>query len=82
MPRKAMQHREVTTKDSSIDVPKVNRSASKWTKADLDCLGVDYKYRLFDDIRIGIEDVDMPVEFLESNYLFHDRLISSRREIC
>ena len=70
MPPKSMVYREVGTKDSSIDVPKVNRSASRWTKADLDCLGVDYQYRVFDDIQIGVEDADMPSEFLESNYLF------------
>ena len=70
MPPKAAQYREVRTKDSSADVPKLNRSASKWTKADLILLGVDYRHLIFDDIQIGVEDADMPPEFLESNYLF------------
>ena len=47
MPPKSTLYREVGTKDSSPDVPKVNRSASKWTKADLGLLGVDYQYRCF-----------------------------------
>jgi hypothetical protein len=69
MPHKAPQYREVRTKDSSADVPKVNRSASKWTKTDLLLLGVDYQHLIFDDIRIEVEDADLPPEFLESNYL-------------
>ena len=67
MPPKPTLHKEVGTKDSSIDVPKVNRSASKWTMADLNLLGVDYQYRHFDDIQIGIEDADMPLELLEGD---------------
>jgi len=70
MPRKATLYREVRTKDSSADVPKINHSASKWTKADLGLLGVDYQHRIFDDIQVGVEDADMPPEFLASNYLF------------
>ena len=73
MPPKSTLYREVGTQDSSADVPKVNRSASKWTKADLRLLGVDYQYREFDDIQIGIEDADMPPELVESNYLFVTR---------
>jgi hypothetical protein len=69
MPPKSMLYREVGTKDSSVDVPKLNRSASKWTKADLRFLGVDYQYRVFDDIQFGIES-DMPPELLESKNLF------------
>ena len=65
-----MVFRDVGTQDSSTDVPKVNRSASRWTKTDLGLLGVDYQYREFDDIQIGIEDTDMPVELLESKNLF------------
>jgi hypothetical protein len=67
MPPKSTLYQEVGTKDSSANVPKVNQSASKWTKADLDLLGVDYQYRVFDDIQIGMEDADMPPELLESN---------------
>ena len=72
MPPKSTLYREFGTKDSLTDVPKVNRSASKWTKADLDLLGVDYQYNVFDDIRIGIEDADMPPELLQGNESIHD----------
>ena len=67
MPPKSTSYRQVGTKDSSPDIPKVNRSASKWTKADLHLLGVDYQHRVFDDIQIGIDDGDMPAELLKSN---------------
>jgi hypothetical protein len=70
MPPKSTLYREVGTKDSSSDVPKVNLSASKWTEADLGCLGVDYQYRAFDDIQIGTEDGDIPPELLQSNNQF------------
>ena len=70
MPPKSMLYRDVGTKDSSPDILKVHRSASKWTKADLSLLGVDYQYRAFDDIRIGSEDGDMPLELLDGNNLF------------
>ena len=62
-------YKEVGTKDSIVSVPKFNRSASKWTKADLFLLGVDYQYRCFDDIHIGIKDADVPPELLASNNL-------------
>src|SRR5579859_4136929 len=67
MPPKSTLYRDVGTKDSSLDILKVNRSASKWTKADLRLLGVDYQYRCFDDIRIGTEDGHMPPKLLQSN---------------
>lgn len=70
MPPKSTLYREVGTKDSSPDILKVNRSASKWTNADLRLLGVDYQYCCFDDIQFGIEDADMPTELLESNNQF------------
>ena len=70
MPPKSTLYRDVGTKESSPDILKVSRSASKWTKTDLDLLGVDYQYRVFDDIQFGIEDADMPPELLESNNLF------------
>ena len=74
-------HTEVGTKDSLAYVPKLNKSASKWTKADLGLLGVDYQYRCFDDIHIGV--TDMPVELLQGkNVLVTERLISSHRKIC
>jgi hypothetical protein len=67
MPPKATLYREVGTQDPSADVPKVNKSASKWTKTDLLSLGVDYQYLRFDDIQIGIKDTDIPPEFRSSN---------------
>jgi len=70
MPPKSTSYRQVETKDSLPDISKVNRSASKWTKADLHLLGVDYQYRVFDDIQFGIEDADMPPKLLESMYSF------------
>ena len=84
MPPKSTPYREIGTKDSLADVPKVNKSASKWTKADLGLLGVDYHYRCFDDIQIGIKDADMPRDLIQGkkNVLMRDELISSRRKIC
>ena len=67
MPPKSTLYQEVGTKDSLPDILKVNRSVSKWKKADLRMLGVDYQYR---DIQFGIEDADMPPELLNSNNLF------------
>ena len=81
MPPKSMLYRDVGTKDSSPDIQKFNRSASKWTKADLRLLGVDYQYRVFDDIQIGIEDGDMPQELLQSKSI-HIGLNFSHRNIC
>jgi hypothetical protein len=66
---KATLYREVGTKDPSADVPKVNMSASKWTKTDLVSLGVDYQHLVFHDIQIGIKDTDIPPEFGCSNIL-------------
>jgi len=54
-----------------VDVPMLNKSASKWTKADLRLLGVDYQFRAFEDIPLGFEKVDMPLELLESRYPIH-----------
>ena len=70
MPPKSTLYRDVGTKDSLPDIPKFNQSASKWTKADLRLLGVDYQYRVFDDIQFGIQDADMPPELLDSNNRF------------
>ena len=65
-----------------MDVPKFNKSASKWTKADLGLLGVDYQYRVFHDIQIGIEDADMPPELLQGDNPFMiNGLTSSHRKI-
>jgi len=69
MPPKSNLYREASTKDPPPDIPKLNRSSSKWTKADLLLLGVDYQYRAFDDIHFGVEDDDMPPELLTGNNL-------------
>ena len=42
MASKTSHYRDVGTKDAPPDVPRFNRSASKWKKADLDLLGVEY----------------------------------------
>jgi hypothetical protein len=73
MPPNPTPHRVVGTKDPSVtDVPKLHQSASKWTKADLSLLGVDYQYDQFDNIpsRIGIEDANVPPELFGSNNPF------------
>ena len=77
MPPKSTLYRQVGTKDSSPEILKLNRSASKWTKADLRLLGVDYQYDCVDDIHLGIEDADMPAELLQRHNLFMARLICS-----
>jgi hypothetical protein len=60
---KSVQYREVGTMDATRDVPKLNQSASKWRRADLDLLGVDYDYRGCEDIHIP--DAGMPAELVE-----------------
>ena len=65
MPPKSVQYREFGTKDAERHVPKLNRSASRWRKADLDLLGVDYDYQRCEDIHI--QDAGMPAELMESN---------------
>ena len=51
--------------EAAADVPKLNRSASRWRKADLDLLGVDYDYESCEDIHIP--NAGMPAELVESN---------------
>jgi len=67
MPPKST-YRHVGTKDSSPEFSKINRPVSKWTKADLHLLSVDYQYRVFKDIQFGIEDAEIPPELLSSMY--------------
>jgi len=52
MPPKSVQYREIGTMEAVVDVPKLNKSASRWRKADLDLLGVDYDHEPCVDIRI------------------------------
>lgn len=66
MPPKSRRYREVGTMDPVKDTPSLNKSASKWTKADLAKLGVDYKYDRFDEIQFGKHE-DVPRELLEGN---------------
>jgi hypothetical protein len=68
MPPKSMQYKEVGTKEATVNVLKLNQSASKWRKTDLDLLGVDYDYKSCDDIHIP--NTGMPVELVESKILF------------
>jgi hypothetical protein len=64
-PKSVQEYREVGTKEPAAEVLKLNRSASKWRKADLDLLGVDYDYESCDDIQIP--DAGIPAELAESN---------------
>jgi hypothetical protein len=64
-PPKSGQYREVGTTEAAGFVPKLNESASRWRKADLDLLGVDYDYESCEDIHI--RDAGMPMELVESN---------------
>ena len=80
MPPKSTRYRDVGTKDSSPDIPKVNRSASKWRKEDLHLLSVDYQYCVFDDIQFGIEDADLPTGLLESMCFILEKLNYSHRK--
>lgn len=68
-PPNSILYKEVGTKNPLANVPKLGRSASKWKKADLDLLGVEYQYDVFDNIRIAIDDVDMPPEIVQSKNL-------------
>jgi len=40
---------------------------------DLGLLGVDYQYRIFDDIQIRIDEGDMPLELVEIDFPFATR---------
>jgi hypothetical protein len=64
MPPKSL-FREVGTKESVAYIPKFNKSASKWTKTDLDLLGVDYQYNTPD--KIEMERVKIPDELSQDH---------------
>jgi hypothetical protein len=64
MPPKSL-YRDVGTKDLVAPVPKFNKSASKWKKADLDLLGVDYQYNAPD--KIEMERVKIPDELSQGH---------------
>jgi hypothetical protein len=64
MPPKA-SYKEVGTKDSIAYIPKFSQSASKWTKIDLDLLGVDYQYNAAD--KIELERVNIPDELSQGH---------------
>ena len=63
----AAVYREVTTLDPPRDLPRLNKSACLWEKADLAKLGVDYQYDRFDEIVIGRGDEDVPAELLQGH---------------
>jgi len=71
MPPKTTTYREVGTHESTADLPKLNKSASRRTKRDLELLGVEYDYQEFES-DIGVDDGDMPNELLESSILVYD----------
>lgn len=52
-------------------MPKLNKSASRWTKRDLELLGVEYDYQEFES-DIGLDNGDMPKELLECIILGYD----------
>jgi hypothetical protein len=82
LPPKSVRYREVGTMDSAIDKPKLNKSASKWTKTDLTKLGVDYKYDRFDKIEVGNRG-DVPTELVQGNHpSVYMMLICSHRVLC
>jgi hypothetical protein len=70
MPPKSTLYKEVGTKDPVIDVPALGKSASRWTKKDLNLLGVEYQYDKFDTIGIRVDDNEIPPELLNSRHLF------------
>lgn len=78
-----MLYREIEINDSLIDILKINKSASKWKKTDLDLLDIDYQYLVFDNIQIGIKDIDISMKFSQDMNLFMiDELIPNHRKIC
>ena len=70
MPPKSTHYKEVGTKDPVADLPALGKSASRWTKRDLDLLGVEYQFDKFDTIDIRLEDSEMPTELLNGMHLF------------
>jgi hypothetical protein len=65
MPPKSAQYREVGTMETAGNVPRLNKSASRWRKADLKLLGVDYDHESCNDIHIP--NAGMPAELVQSN---------------
>lgn len=68
MPRKstATKYREVKpTEPDEREEPRLNKSACRWMKKDLDLLGVEYQFGRFEDDLLGVEDRDLPREFVE-----------------
>ena len=70
MPPKSTLYNEVGTKDPVANVPELGQSASRWTKKDLDLLGVEFQYDKFDEIGIRVEETDIPPELLNGRHLF------------
>jgi len=85
MPARPWRYREVGTKDPVTDVPLLGRSASRWTKKDLDFLGVVYQYDQFDSIAIMVDDNDITPGLRNGSSilcLVINDLIYSHRNVC
>jgi hypothetical protein len=74
-PKPTPLYHHVGTTELAPEALKVNQSACRWKKADLDLLGVNYQYDVCDDIRIGVDDGEMPSELLQSIRLVTNGLI-------
>ena len=53
--------------DAAPDTPKLHKSASTWTRQDLNYLGVEYQYEKYDEIKIPVDN--MPLELVAGNTL-------------
>jgi hypothetical protein len=62
------KYKQVGTMDTAPDTPKLHKSASTWTRQDLDYLGVDFDYEKFYKIEIPVDN--MPPELLAGNLVF------------
>jgi len=56
----ASRYKDVGTKDPAAEPPALGRSASRWTRRDLDLLGVQYQHDDFDSIDVIVEDREIP----------------------
>jgi hypothetical protein len=63
----SQKYKEVSTKDAAPQLFKLKTSASKWTRRDLDLLGVNYHDDKFDEIKTPVEG--MPPELLTRTVL-------------
>jgi len=67
-------HEYDTTETPLTEKVAFNKFACRWTKSDLDLLGVDYQFQRFDPIpREVLENNDMPLELVESSNPYNSR---------